>query len=117
MTWPPEASIRSAAAITSITMKGGTSLRAAGASSPSTRFLSVASSIDFCYFLLPWIMPQTGHIPRLVGHTRYPTNRQSPQNALKLRASQENNRPDRGDRRRGGCAFAAWTGPGAREQG
>ena len=41
MTWPPAASMRAAAAITSITMNGGTSLRAEGAIS---RF--AASSID-----------------------------------------------------------------------
>jgi hypothetical protein len=33
-------------------MKGGTSLRPDGNSRPSTWFLSVASSIDFCYLLL-----------------------------------------------------------------
>src|SRR5438093_11813079 len=49
MTWPPAASIRAAAAITSITMKGGTSLRAEGVSSAVARSLSVDSSIDICY--------------------------------------------------------------------
>jgi hypothetical protein len=50
MTWPPAASIRAAAAITSITMNGGTSLRRDGASNASTLFLTVASRIDICYF-------------------------------------------------------------------
>ena len=48
MTWPPEASIRAAAAITSITMNGGTSLRPDGVSRFLARSLSVASSIDIC---------------------------------------------------------------------
>ena len=41
--------MRAAAAITSITMKGGTSLRAEGVSSAVARSLSVDSSIDICY--------------------------------------------------------------------
>src|SRR6266581_1440556 len=45
MTWPPAASIRSAAAITSITMNGGTLLRWDAVNRFPTRFLSVASSI------------------------------------------------------------------------
>src|SRR6201747_2692736 len=49
MTCPPAASILAAAAITSITMNGGTSLRAYGVSRVFTRSLSVASCIDFCY--------------------------------------------------------------------
>src|SRR6201747_3188453 len=49
MTCPPAASILAAAAITSITMNGGTSLRADGVSRVFTRSLSVASCIDFCY--------------------------------------------------------------------
>src|SRR5471030_3206003 len=49
MTWPPSASIRAAAAITSITMNGGTSLRPDAVSSCLTRSLSVASRIDICY--------------------------------------------------------------------
>jgi hypothetical protein len=50
MTWPPAASIRSAALITSITMNGGTSLRPEAESRPATRSLSVASPIIICYF-------------------------------------------------------------------
>ncbi len=47
--------MRAAAAITSITMKGGTSLRPEGVSRPLAKFplagsLNVASSIDICYF-------------------------------------------------------------------
>src|SRR5438445_11215972 len=49
MTWPPAASMRAAAAITSITMKGGTSLRPDGVNRSFTRSLSVDSSIDICY--------------------------------------------------------------------
>ena len=42
--------MRAAAAITSITMKGGTSLRADALIRLFARSLSVASSIDICYF-------------------------------------------------------------------
>jgi len=53
MTWPPLASIRSAAAITSITMNGGTLLRADGAVRLAIRCsnvgITVASTIDICY--------------------------------------------------------------------
>src|SRR5882757_3967616 len=59
MTWPPSASIRAAAAITSITMKGGTSLRPDAVSRRFARSLKVDSSIDFCY--LTRHMPKTGH--------------------------------------------------------
>src|SRR5215467_10818029 len=45
MTWPPAASIRSAADITSITMNGGTSLRLEAARRSATRSLEVDSSI------------------------------------------------------------------------
>src|SRR3569832_2964136 len=78
MTWPPAASIRAAAAITSITMKGGTSLRREGASHCPNRFLKVASYIDFCYFaggpVRPVrkngaLAPQTGRIVRLIRGT------------------------------------------------
>src|ERR1700742_2012677 len=86
MTWPPEASIRAAAAITSITMKGGTSLRAEAVNRrlaesvpsvrppvarplarPLARFLNVASGIDICYLARRFIhpAPQTGRIQRL----------------------------------------------------
>ena len=41
--------MRAAAAITSITMKGGTSLRPEAVSRLFARSLSVASSIDICY--------------------------------------------------------------------
>src|SRR6187549_2444545 len=74
MTWPPAASIRAAAAITSITMKGGTSLRAEGVRSAVARSLSVDSSIDICYLrgarsefrFLNRLPPQTGRIRWLV---------------------------------------------------
>src|SRR5436853_538972 len=46
MTCPPEASMRAAAAITSITMKGGTSLRADALTRLFARSLSVASSLE-----------------------------------------------------------------------
>src|SRR6188474_2389092 len=49
MTWPPAASMRAAAAITSITMNGGTLLRPDAVSRPLARFLRVASSIGICY--------------------------------------------------------------------
>ncbi|MGY4442071.1 hypothetical protein ACVW04_004890 [Bradyrhizobium sp. LM2.3] len=54
MTWPPAASIRAAAAMTSMTMNGGTSLRREGSSHCPNRFLNVASFIDFCYSLADW---------------------------------------------------------------
>jgi hypothetical protein len=41
--------MRAAAAITSITMKGGTSLRRDAVKRPLARSLNVASSIDICY--------------------------------------------------------------------
>src|SRR6186713_2290753 len=74
MTWPPAASMRAAAAITSITMKGGTSLRAEGDINALARSLSVDSSIDICYlhgrvpeFRFPnRSAPQTGRIRWLV---------------------------------------------------
>src|SRR5438105_5311612 len=62
MTWPPAASIRAAAAITSITMKGGTSLRPDAFSRPLARSLSVDSSMDICY-LTP-AMPKRDLVPR-----------------------------------------------------
>jgi hypothetical protein len=67
MTWPPAASMRAAAAITSITMKGGTSLRAEGVSSAAARSLSVDSSIDICYLhgRCPNSGSRTGYRPRL----------------------------------------------------
>jgi len=42
--------MRAAAAITSITMNGGTSLRPEAVKRFLARSLSVASSIDLCYF-------------------------------------------------------------------
>src|SRR5437879_191267 len=49
LTRPPAGSVQDQAAITSITMKGGTSLRADGVNKSVTRSLSVESSIDICY--------------------------------------------------------------------
>src|SRR5271154_547863 len=49
MTWPPAASIRAAAAITSITMKGGTLLRPEAVKRGLARSRKVASGIDLCY--------------------------------------------------------------------
>src|SRR5579864_6137909 len=67
MTWPPAASIRLAAAITSMTMKGGTSLRPdAFVKRPLARSLEVASSIDICYFWMFPSVPQTSLNPRIV---------------------------------------------------
>src|SRR5579863_9354381 len=68
ITWPPAASIRAAAAITSITMNAGTSLRPeAAVRTVLARSLSVASSIDICYrFHVPVLTPQTSLIPRIV---------------------------------------------------
>ena len=73
MTWPPAASIRSAAAITSITMKGGTSLRPDAVSRPLARSLSVASNIEICYLAR---RPILAAIHGLVGHIRYPNHGQ-----------------------------------------
>jgi predicted Zn-dependent protease len=58
--------MRAAAAITSITMNGGTSLRLDGVSKPLARSLNVASSIDICYFdfKIGALVPQTGRIRR-----------------------------------------------------
>jgi len=67
MTWPPAPSIRAAAAITSITMNGGTSLRPEAVSSRFAWSLSVASSIDICYLsgrpILAAFRGLLGHIP------------------------------------------------------
>src|SRR3954447_8913673 len=49
MTWPPAASMRPAAAITSITMNGGTLLRSDAFKRPLARCGIVASSIEICY--------------------------------------------------------------------
>src|ERR1051326_8737860 len=74
MTCPPAASMRAAAAITSITMNGGTSLRSDAANRPRARSLNVASSIDICY-LIP--CPRLAAFGGLLGHIPYPTRRQS----------------------------------------
>src|SRR6201991_2665999 len=97
MTWPPEASIRAAAAITSITMKGGTSLRAEAANRrlaesvlsarpavaepfarPFARFLNVASGIDICYLGRRLFIqrPRLAAFSGLEGHILYPLRRQ-----------------------------------------
>jgi hypothetical protein len=68
MTWPPAASIRAAAAITSITMNGGTSLRREGSSHGPNLVLNVASCIEFCYSAGEPVGPvrETGRLrPRL----------------------------------------------------
>src|ERR1019366_6812847 len=85
MTWPPAASMRAAAAITSITMNGGTSLRPDAVSRLLARSLTVASGIDICYLTQRRARTsETGHrCPRLaafrglLGHISYPTRRQS----------------------------------------
>src|ERR1700676_4904398 len=82
MTWPPAASMRAAAAITSITMKGGTSLRPDAVSRLLARSLGVASSIDISY-LTP--CPRLAAFRGLVGHIRYPARRQSLKTAMSLR--------------------------------
>src|ERR1700733_15270192 len=74
MTWPPDPSIRAAAAITSITMNGGTSLRPEAVNRPFARSLNVASSIELCYFT--WC-PRLAAFHGLLGHIRYPARRQS----------------------------------------
>src|ERR1700742_3161847 len=97
MTWPPEASIRAAAAITSITMKGGTSLRAEAVNrrlaervlsarppvagplaEPLARFLNVASGIDICYLARRLFIqrPRLAAFSGLEGHILYPLRRQ-----------------------------------------
>src|SRR5260370_10171733 len=82
MTWPPAASIRAAAAITSITMNGGTLLRADAVSRCITRSLSVAPSIDICY-LTP--CPRLAAFHGLLGHIPYPLRRQSFKDPMLLR--------------------------------
>src|SRR6201995_3702698 len=86
MTWPPSASIRSAADITSITMKGGTSLRVEAESSSIARCLNVVS----CMLLNllfdptggPWEpgpqRPRLAVFGRLLGHIPSPAKGQSP---------------------------------------
>src|SRR5580658_9492789 len=85
MTWPPAASMRAAAAITSITMNGGTSLRREAPSRFLARSLSVASSIDTCY-LSPGAVsgcPRLAAFHGLLGHISYFRRRQSINNAKK----------------------------------
>ena len=65
--------MRAAAAITSITMNGGTSLRLEGVSRLLARSVSVASSIDICY-LTPCPIPAV--FDGLLGHILYPARRQ-----------------------------------------
>src|SRR5665213_2135787 len=74
MTWPPAASIRAAAAITSITMNGGTSLRPEAVSRLLARSVGVASCIDICYFSP---CPRLAAFHGLLGHISYPIRRQS----------------------------------------
>src|ERR1700690_1135407 len=81
MTWPPDASMRAAAAITSITMNGGTSLRPDAVSRLLARSLSVASSIDICYFRA---RPRLAAFRGLLGHIPYPARRQSLKIAMLL---------------------------------
>src|SRR6188472_2631767 len=92
MTWPPAASMRAAAAITSITMNGGTLLRPDAVSRPLARSLSVASSIDFCYLISrkqgpkkQVLGPTQAAFGGLLGHISYPARRQSPEKAMLLR--------------------------------
>src|SRR3979409_2381126 len=98
MTWPPAASMRAAAAITSITMNGGTSLRPDGVRRPLARSLSVASSIDICYLTQ---CPRLAAFHGLVGHIAYLARRQSfkDRHVAPHRATQENLQTDRAQRR------------------
>src|SRR5665213_816299 len=117
MTWPPAASIRAAAAITSITMNGGTSLRPEAVSSPFARSLNVASSIDFCYFgRCPSPCPRLAAFGGLLGHISYPIRRQRLKtlHAATYRAGPENAEPDRA-RRSGRDRCFAGRGAGAGE--
>jgi predicted Zn-dependent protease len=74
--------MRAAAAITSITMNGGTSLRPDAVSRLLARSLSVASSIDICYFRE---RPRLAAFHGLLGHIPYPARRQSLKTAMLLR--------------------------------
>src|SRR3984893_8479697 len=105
MTTPPAASMRAAAAITSITMKGGTSLRPDAVRRPLARSLSVASSIDICY--LSWC-PRLAAFHGLVGHIAYPACRQSFKNhhVVPPDAAKKSLKTDRRDRRGGACHCA-----------
>src|ERR1700727_928295 len=109
MTWPPAASMRSAAAITSITMNGGTSLRPDAVDRPFPRSLSVASSIDICY--LSWC-PRLAAFGGLLGHIAYLTGRQSQRllDAAPHGVTQENIEVDCDFRRDRACPRAVSTG-------
>src|SRR3981189_232614 len=92
MTWPPAASMRAAAAMTSITMNGGTSLLAEAVSRPFARSLSVASSIDICYCPKCWAKcPRLAAFGGLVGHISYPARRQSLKIDMLLRIAHRKN--------------------------
>ena len=73
--------MRAAAAITSMTMNGGTSLRPDAVSRLLARSLSVASSIDICYFSS---RPRLAAFHGLLGHIPYPARRQSLKIAMLL---------------------------------
>src|SRR6185437_10657109 len=109
---PTAASIRAAAAITSITMKGGTSLRPdAVVNRPLARSLGVASSIDICYFE-QW--PQTSLNRRFVRAYRGsdpPPIDKDPFDADQLRLAPDNDEND-GDRH--GDRSCCWTSGGPR---
>src|ERR1700694_2136039 len=99
MTWPPAASIRAAAAITSITMNGGTLLRRDAVSRLLARSLSVASSIDICYLTQ---CPRLAAFHGLVRHISYPARRQSfkdHHHVAPHRATHKDLETDRGRRR------------------
>src|ERR1700704_2640831 len=93
--------MRSAAAITSITMNGGTLLRSDAVSRFFARSLSVASSIVICY--LPSGCPRLAAFGGLVGHSSYPARRQSQRplektlNAASHRATQKHLEADGAD--------------------
>src|ERR1043166_9848687 len=106
MTWPPAASIRSAADITSITMNGGTSLRLEAESRSATRCLKFASCMmNLLFDPAPALWEPECRRPavfgRLLGHIPYPAKGQSPNtaHAARPRLAQETSRPDRGSAR------------------
>src|SRR6202171_1095352 len=109
MTWPPAASMRAAAAITSITMNGGTSLRPDAVSRLLARSPRATSSIDICY--LTWC-PRLAAFHGLVGHIAYPARRQSFKNhdVVPPDAAKKNLEIDRHDCRGGAhhCAYVCW---------
>src|ERR1700692_2771349 len=105
--------MRAAAAITSITMNGGTSLRPEAVNRPFACSLSIASSIDLCYFTG---CPRLALFGGLVGHIRYQTRRQSfhlkTADAAPLSATWENKEAHR-RRYRGRARSCANSSPGA----